>query len=144
MNTFFWRTLLLRLRGKLSDMSGPQAATLPPNIDMLNRGKYEEASAFKASQPMHPRYWSWFHQRLEGTRTPPYPLRTWSYCISRWYTRCREHGKQGMYSHRGPGSNSITTRRLLDSQHGILNGIVAVNESCIFHGPHWIVLGRLL
>ena len=35
------------------------------------------AFAFKASQPMHPRYWSWFHQRcknFEGTRTPLYPL----------------------------------------------------------------------
>ena len=37
-------------------------------------------------------------------------------------------------------SNSITTSRPLDSQNGILNGIVAINESCIFHCPHWIVL----
>ena len=32
------------------------------------------------------------------------------------------------------------TCRPLDSQHGILNGIVAVKESCIFHCPHWMVL----
>ena len=93
---------------------------------------------------MHPRYWSWFHQRcknFEGTRTPLYPLYTWSYCISSWYNRCREHGKTGKYSHGGPkGSNSIRTYGPLDSQNGILNGIVAVKESCIFHGPHWMVL----
>ena len=96
------------LSGKLSNMSGPQAETLPRNIDMLNRGKYKKiqalasylapASAFKASQPMHPRYWSWFHQRcnnFEGNRRPLYPLHTWSYCTSLWYARCRGHAKTG-------------------------------------------------
>ena len=92
---------------------------------------------------MHPRYWSWFHQRcknFEGNRRPLYPLYTWSYCISLWYARCRAHGKTGKQSHRGPkGSKSITTSRPLDSQN-VTNGIVAVNESCIFHCPHCMAL----